>query len=216
MSNLAPQLLAIAAGLTWGLLAPSAFAAPEEELHPICDNQELLSAMRTINQACTEVTCDFKSLKGGLHKIDKATLLAVMKSQKLYGVYVFFKTGRSSLNRNDVFDWKTKEDQLRSLRGVEYGDKGVVFVLGRASTIGGNKSINRELAKERARNVLKYLKKIGVPCKRFKAAWFGQEILYLNESDTAQINAHPKDYRSNLAILNQSAHVFVYPCRPLL
>ena len=205
-----------------GLLVSAALTAPidqgvafaEQRRLAVCENPELLRAIRTIDAACSKEKCNFDDLKRLENEVDKRTLLAVMRNPDLYSVYLFYPTGQ--VTPESVLDWQTKQVQLKALKNLSNASEAVVYVIGRASAKGKN-ALNERLARLRAQGILRYLKEeIKIDCHEFHAAWFGEDILYLTMSDASLVVAPPQDYRNREDILNQSAHVFIFPCKSKL
>lgn len=188
----------------------AAFADQSKGEQTVCRNGELLRAIRTIEAACADLTCDFEKLKELNSAIDRGTLMAVLRNPYLFPVHLFFPMGKTSTA--DILNWNTtKRDQLDSLKSIDRDS--VVYVIGRASKKGGS-ALNRILSRERVKSVLKYLKEtLRVDCHEFHGAWFGDETLYLTQSDASMLNIPALDYRNDVGILNQSVQIFVFPCR---
>jgi len=181
----------------------------------VCTNPELLKAIRIIDRACNEISCDFSTLRELNQQIDKGLLLQAFRNPELQSVHIFFPINKAKLD--DAFDWRsTKRDQIASLKYISEPDRAVVYVLGRASTV-GNRDLNVRLSRERMRNVLNFLKNgLGIRCHAFHGGWFGQEIQQLSLSDARMLNIEPLDFRNDSLVLNQSVHIFVFPCAELL
>lgn len=201
------------------LLSTIAFFAGRSEMYPydpppVCGNRELRRAIRTINDACADITCDFSKLHE-LEDIDKGKLLAALRNPYLRPVHLFFPKGQTQLG--DIFDWRTtKKAQLDSIKLLDDPQNSVVFVIGRAS-VTGNHDTNVALSRERMLSVMKYVKDVlQVKCHKFKGGWLGKEYLQLSRSDAALLNLEPRDYRGDELVLNQAVHVFVFPCPEVL
>lgn len=181
----------------------------------VCENADLRQAIRIIERACTDLSCDFGKLRELDSRVDKPTLLAALRDPYLAPVHLFFPANESSVY--GAFDWSTiKKSQVDSLAHLNDPENAVVFVLGRASQTGDYEH-NKRLSRERMQSVLKYLKEdLRIRCSRFRGAWFGKEILQLARSDARHLNLEPDDYRQDELILNQAVHVFVFPCGDLL
>jgi hypothetical protein len=181
----------------------------------VCTNVELVKAIRIIDGACTDLSCDFTKLKELDARVDKSTLLAALRDPFLQPVHIFFPRGKSDLDQ--AFDWRTKkEDQLKSIKFINDPANSIVYVIGRASTT-GSRDTNITLSRERMRVVMNYIKyTLGVKCHAFHGGWLGREILQLNESDARLLNLEPDDFREDWLVLNQSVHVFVFPCADVL
>lgn len=187
----------------------------EAMLPDVCQDATLLKAIRIIDRACPKTSdCNFDDLKELNRSVRKETLLSTLRNPYLKPVHLFFPANHSRIE--DSFDWlTTKEAQLNSLAESDMSTS-VVFVLGRAS-ITGNKAHNERLSKDRMTSVYTHLEKIlGDRCSGFRGAWFGNEILYLNESDGAFLGLALNDWRKDPLILNQAVHVFVFPCSRLV
>src|SRR5207244_252462 len=79
----------------------------------ICDNAELLRAVRVIDNACSVEFCDPHKLRE-IEDVPRADLLRALRDPSLMPVHIFFPSGKTRLN--DAFDWETiKEDQLRTI-----------------------------------------------------------------------------------------------------
>jgi hypothetical protein len=181
----------------------------------VCSSGSLVQAIRIIDNACNEISCDFASLRQLNTTIEKGALLAAFQNPDLHSVHIFFPINRTRLN--EAFDWQTtKRDQLATLKYIPDPGQSVVYVLGRASAV-GDRDRNVALSRERMRNVLEFLKReLGVQCHAFHGGWFGDEIQQLTPSDAHLLNIEPLDYRNDRLILNQSVHIFVFPCADLL
>jgi hypothetical protein len=181
---------------------------------PVCANVELRRAIRSINDACTDITCDFSKLRE-LDDIDKGKLLAALRNPYLRPVHLFFPKGQTQLS--DAFDWRTtKKDQLDSIKYIDDPDNTIVFVIGRASAT-GNRDVNIRLSRERMLSVMDYVRNhLQVKCHKFKGGWLGKDYLQLSRSDATLLNVESRDYREDELILNQAVHVFVFPCRDVL
>jgi outer membrane protein OmpA-like peptidoglycan-associated protein len=181
---------------------------------PVCDNVELRRAIRTIYDACNDITCDFSKLQE-LEDIDKSKLLAALRNPYLRPVHLFFPSGRTQLQ--ETFDWRTtKQAQLDSVKLLDDPENTIVFVIGRAS-VTGNRDLNIRLSRERMLSVMDYLKnKLQVRCHKFKGGWLGKEYLQLTPSDATVLNLNGRDYRDDELVLNQAVHVFVFPCKDVL
>jgi hypothetical protein len=181
---------------------------------PVCDNQELRRAIRSIYDACNDITCDFSKLRE-IEDIPKGKLLAALNNPYLRPVHLFFPSGHTQLN--DAFDWRTtKKDQLDTIKLLDDPDNTVVFVIGRASTT-GDRDVNIRLSRERMLSVMHYIQfELRVRCHKFKGGWLGKEYLQLSRSDAALLNVESRDYRNDELVLNQAVHVFVFPCRDAL
>ena len=176
----------------------------------ICDNTDLLQAVRIIDNACSKEFCDPKKL-GEIENVNRGDLLRALRDPYLMPVHIFFPSGKTRLN--EAFDWETtKEDQLRTISNLNNPDETVIFIIGYASQT-GNEGLNVGLSRDRMYAVYFYLKSVlGVKCKYIKGAWVGKTILQLQESDAALLGLNPRDYRKDPLVLNQAVHVFIYPC----
>ncbi len=182
----------------------------------ICLNRELLEVIRTIDDACPKARgCNFLVLEELDDGVKKEHLLNALRNPWLQAVHLFFPANHAKVG--DAFDWGTvKRTQLASIKALDRPENAVVYVLGRAS-ITGNIDHNRTLSRDRMRNVMNYMKHdLGVNCSGFRGAWFGKEVLQLDLSDAQMLNVASSDYRSDPLVLNQSVHVFMYPCGDLL
>jgi hypothetical protein len=189
------------------------YTPPQEfSLPPVCNNQELIKAVRIIDNACDQVDCDFRELAQLDRNVDKASLLAALTNRDLSPVHLFFPEGKFALQ--DAFDWDTtKRAHLDRLRYIDRPEDVVVFVLGRAS-VTGDPMANRDLSWKRMRGVLTHIKSLlQNRCRHFKGAWFGEEILYLEPEDASLLGLRDHEWRNSQLVLNQAVHVFVFPCR---
>jgi hypothetical protein len=185
-------------------------------LPAICRNKYLLQAVREVDRACTDVSCDFTRLNA-IENIPRADLLTALRDANLLPVHIFFPVRESRLE--SAFDWRTtKRDQLETLRAASR-QGGKIFLLGKASVTGApgvkGDEYNRQLSIARMEGVRNYLKALGIQCE-YKGGFFGREIFQLNKSDARLLNVEPTDFRNDPLILNQAVHVFVYPCPELL
>ncbi len=206
-------------GLRVAIIAVLVFLAGRAEIYsyerpPVCDNRELRRAMRSIYDACNDVTCDFSKLRE-LQDIDKSKLLAALSNPYLRPVHLFFPSGRTALEES--FDWRTtKKDQLDAIRFIDDPANTIVFVVGRASAT-GDRDMNIRISRERMISVLDYIEnRLNVRCHKFKGGWLGKEYLQLSRSDAAYLHLESRDYRNDELVLNQAVHVFVFPCRDVL
>ena len=198
----------------WSPARAQASDAPKDARPMICKSHELLAYMRKIKQACNDITCDFKKLKEIDENVDKPTLLAALRSPYLHPVHIFFPVGKTALNT--AFDWNsTKRSQLGSLKTLEDPQNSVIFVLGQASAKGSH-DLNINLSEQRMQSVMSYLTEIGVQCKKIHGAFLGREIFQLSASDASFLYIPADDFREDPFVLNQSVHLFVFPCADLL
>jgi outer membrane protein OmpA-like peptidoglycan-associated protein len=176
----------------------------------ICQNVDLLNAVRIIDSACTPQFCDPAKLKE-LENVTRSDLLRALRDPQLMPVHIFFPAGKRKLT--DAFDWATiKEDQLRTISDLNDPEHTTIFIIGYASKT-GDEAMNVGLSRDRMYAVYFYLKNVlKVKCKLIKGAWVGKTVLQLHESDAQILNLVARDYRSDPLILNQSVHVFIYPC----
>lgn len=180
----------------------------------VCTNEALREAIRIIERACDEITCKVSTLRELDTRVPKEALLSAFEERELKSVHVFFPMNIFKLEES--FDWNTtKKSQLGTLAYLSDPDNSVIFILGRASIV-GDPDYNQRLSRERMRGVMEYLKSLGVRCHSFRGAWFGREILQLTKSDAELVRIERRDYRDDPLILNQSVHVFVFPCADLL
>ena len=176
----------------------------------ICDNIELLRAVRIIDSACTPSFCDVSKLRQ-LEGIEKSDLLRALSDPTLSPRHIFFPSGKTKLS--EAFDWQTiKKSQIDSIADITDPDNAVVFIIGYASAKGSVET-NLRLSRERMYGVWDYLANVRhLRCKLIKGAWVGKTTLQLDKSDTTLFNLYPRDYRDDSLILNQAVHVFIYPC----
>lgn len=183
---------------------------------PVCSNEHLLKAIRIIEEACTSAVCDFEQLRKLDNEVDRAGFLTALSNPYLRPVHIFFPPNEFRLPQ--AFDWQsTKRDQMHTLLSIDNPDQAVVFIIGSASVTGrpgapGNEH-NRRLSFSRMEGVWRYLKdELKIQCREFRAGWLGREVLQLKKSDAAFLNISEQDYRDDELVLNQSVHVFVFPC----
>lgn len=192
--------------------------APATELladdPPVCSNRALRRAIRTINDACTDISCNFDKLKE-LENIDKASLLDSLRNPYLRPVHLFFPANKTRLD--DAFDWRTtKKAQLDGIRLMDDPENSIVFVIGRAS-VTGDRDHNIKLSRARMMSVMDYVKyELRVPCHEFKGGFLGKEYLQMSLSDAGHLYINELDFRKDELILNQAVHVFVFPCKDKL
>jgi hypothetical protein len=204
-----------AKGTSFGILVGLIWIAWSQNLYAqeprVCSNRALIEAIRIIERACTEFACDFDQLRSLDTRVDKPSLLAALRESDLKPVHLFFPINEDTVTK--TFDWPTiKKAQLESIQYASGLHDSMVFVVGRASTI-GDIDYNRRLSIRRTQGVLRYLKEdLGIKCRSFHGGYLGEEILQLNSSDARLLNLEPRDYRQDAAILNQSVHVFIFPC----
>lgn len=181
----------------------------------VCSNQELSKAIRVIRAACNDVTCNPQLLKEIDTGVDKSTLLFALRSPHLLPVHIFFPIGETELSK--AFDWPTiKKEQLDTIRFLENPGNTLIFILGRASTV-GNFDKNVLISQRRAESVKSYIQNnLKVNCKAFHGAWLGETIFQWDISDAAFMNIPTRDYRASEMVLNQSVHVFAFPCANLI
>ena len=191
--------------------------SPNSMVRPrVCSNLELIKAIRIIDRACNKLsTCDFATLRELDKHVNKSALLQAFRTPELQSVHIFFPRREVDLKRS--FDWNTvKKDQLDTIKFLENPDNAVVFVLGRAS-ITGDFELNKRLSRERMRSVMSYLQEeLHVRCHSFHGGWLGKEIQQWSMSDSDFLKINHRDFRNDELILNQSVHVFVFPCADLL
>lgn len=176
----------------------------------ICDNIDILRAVRIIDEACQESFCDSSKLHE-LEYIKKSDLLRALSDPSLSPRHIFFPKGKTSLN--DAFDWNTiKKSQLDSIADDTDPEHSVLFIIGYASRTGSVET-NIRLSRERMLSVYHYLlDERHVRCKTIKGAWVGKTTLQLDQSDANLFSLYPRDYREDDLVLNQAVHVFIYPC----
>ncbi|HVT61810.1 MAG TPA: hypothetical protein VHR45_25860 [Thermoanaerobaculia bacterium] len=181
----------------------------------VCSNDELIKAIRIIDRACEKLTCDFATLRELDRRVNKSALLQAFRSPELQSIHLFFP--RNEVDVKHSFDWGTiKREQLDTVKYINNPRDAVVFVLGRAS-ITGNFDINKRLSRERMKSVMGYLEEeLHVKCHAFHGGWLGKEIQQWSMSDANFLNINHQDFRNDELILNQSVHVFVFPCATLL
>lgn len=182
----------------------------------ICHNKELLEAMRIINRACSQEGCSVEALKElNSTSVNKEKLMGALRNPYLFPVHIFFPANKTDLS--EAYDWEiAKKNQLATISYLQAPSDSVIYVIGRASTL-GNRKFNQKLSQMRTRSVLDYLQnKLKIKCGGFQAAWLGQDALQLSASDANTLNLNSKDYRNSMQILNQSVELFVFPCKSLL
>ena len=181
----------------------------------ICSNTALRDAIRIIQHACTETNCNFDALMALDRQVDKGALLAAFRDSDLKPVHIFFPLNEDRIEKS--FDWKvSKKSQLDTIRYLSEPKRAAIFVIGRASTIGRPDS-NRRLSIRRMQSILKYLKKdLKIDCETFYGGYLGAEIFQLRLTDARALNIEPTDFRNDEYILNQSVHIFVFPCGEML
>jgi outer membrane protein OmpA-like peptidoglycan-associated protein len=189
---------------------------PNSMVRPrVCSNLELIKAIRIIDRACNKLTCDFATLRELDKRVNKSALLQAFRTSDIQSVHIFFPQNEVELKRS--FDWATvKKDQLDTIKFIDNPSNAVVFVLGRASTT-GDFELNKRLSRERLRSVMSYLEtELHVRCHSFHGGWLGKEIQQWSMSDADFLKINHRDFRNDDLILNQSVHVFVFPCADLL
>lgn len=204
--------LVLAAGANRNTAGQSTRRSESGRTRPdVCSNHELIKAIQIIDQACDEISCDFATLRQLDRQIEKGALLAAFRNPDLQSIHIFFPMNEADVKRS--FDWNTgKRDQLATAKYMNDPDNSIVYVLGRASAV-GDLDVNVRLSRERMRSVMKYLKNdLGVRCHAFHGGWFGREIQQLSLSDARMLNIEPRDFRDDPLILNQSVHLFIFPC----
>lgn len=176
----------------------------------ICENADLLNAVRIIDGACSAEFCDAQKLRE-IENVNRGDLLRALRDPFLMPVHIFFPANKTRLN--EAFDWETiKQDQLRTISSLNDPKETVIFIIGYASST-GEEGMNVRLSRDRMYGVYFYLKNVlGVKCRYIKGAWVGKTILQLHESDAPLLGLSPRDYRDDPLILNQAVHVFIYPC----
>lgn len=190
------------------LLTGSAIAAQTRP--SICANSALKEAVKIILEACSQYECNPLILRKLDTNLDKASVLVALRSLELSPVHIFFPRSVSSIDES--FDWETsKKNHLRTLRGLNL-PAASVFVIGQASSLGSS-DYNWHLSRARMQSVLDYISDEVMPgCGAYHHAFLGEDIFQLSLSDASFIGLQPEDYRGDEYILNQSVHVFVYPC----
>jgi hypothetical protein len=209
-----------------GLLAPALTAggaAPEPGWPRICKQSALVAAIRIIDNACEDLkNCDHRKLEKLNTDVDKPMLLAALRNQYLQPLHVFFGRGVSDIKQS--VNWNGgKKTQVDSLKFLGDPDGSVVYIIGQASTVPPrNANINPHqynftLSQDRMFSVMQYLEKeLGVKCAGFRGGWLGDDIFQLDKSDAATLGIEPSEYGSDKDNLNQSVHIFVFPCASLL
>ena len=198
---------AVLAALTSLLISTSGTG---QDTPGICNNVDMLRAVRIIDQACRDSFCDSTKLHE-IEGIQKSDLLRALSDPSLSPRHIFFPSGKTALK--DSFDWGTiKRSQLDSIADISNPNQAVVFIIGYAS-ITGSAAKNVRLSRERMESVYDYLQNVRhVRCRKIKGAWVGNTTLQLDKSDATLFNLFPRDYRNDNLILNQAVHVFIYPC----
>jgi len=187
---------------------------PERGWPNVCRNPELLRAIAVIESACRTSGCDVSKLTQ-LDTLNKPTLLLALRNPNLMPVHLFFPNNKSDVR--DTFDWyTTKRDQLATLKYTSDPSNAIIFVIAHTSR-SGSRERNYALSRDRVTSVVKYLQNnLGVRSRSFRAAWLGEDVFNLSETDARLLEIEPRDYRRDDRILNQSVHIFVYPCADLL
>jgi hypothetical protein len=200
------------------LLAISCLAQagePERGWPRVCRNVELLKAIRIIDSACGAMTCDATTLRKLDSEVDRSSLLAAIRDPNLTPVHLFFPIGITEVRH--TFDWNSrKRDELATLKYMTDPGNAIVFVLAETSVVGSSE-VNQRLSRERMASTIKYLQDVlKVRCHLFRGGWLGESTLQLSEHDASILGIDPADYRHDSFVLNQSVHVFVYPCANLI
>lgn len=183
----------------------------------VCENRELLDALRIVNSACSEDLCNFSKLAELDSVVDREQFLIALSNPYLRAVHIFFPSNEYELFK--AFDWwSIKRGQMSTLRSIDNPERAAVFIIGSASVTGAlgdqGDDHNRRLSYSRMRGVLDYLRdELKIPCRDFRVGWLGREVLQLSASDATFLHVNPRDYRSDDYVLNQSVHVFVFPCK---
>lgn len=176
----------------------------------VCENQALRRAIRVIASACHDLSgCDFDSLKQ-IDQISRPELLAALRDPNVYPVHIFFEANVSDVTRSR--DWKTKKDHLAAYSYITGLEDGIVVVIGQASRT-GSFDLNVRLSRERMQGVLLFLRdQLKIKCRSIKGGYVGSEIFQLSSVDASALRLLPEEFRNDPDVLNQSVHVFVYPC----
>ena len=177
----------------------------------VCDNRPLVEALRVLHRACTAITCDFSTLHVLGDSRYRDALLAAFANGALNTVHVFFPENRWELR--ECFDWEArKRSQLDTFEHLNNAEESTVYLIGRSSTTGSIEH-NRHLSAARIQSVYNYLRyELQIPCRDFRGAWLGEEILPFTTADAAFLGLEPLEYRGDELVLNQAVHVFAVPC----
>ncbi len=198
------------------LLLPMALSAPASA-QEVCTNPRLLEFFKVIGSACKDHSCDVSVMAEIDQRIERKDLLGALRNASLSAVHLFYPSGRHSLV--EAFDWSTiKREQIDSIDAALSfpHENAIVYVIGKAS-VTGDPELNIRLSRDRARGVVKYMQEnVSNRFHHYHTAWAGAESLQMNVSDARLLNLEPQDYRNDPLILNQSVHVFIYPCVDVL
>lgn len=197
------------------LPATSALTQDAEERPEICRNATLLNAVRIIDEACSPRGCDASIFEGLDTEIDRATFLAALRNPLLSTVHVFFQTDRYELD--DIFDWnERKNSQIKSALYFNDPENTVLFIVGKASAP-GSEEYNFSLSRRRAESVHQFvLQEMDVRSREVMVGFLGEQAAQLNEEEANMLGVPRAAYRGSEQILNQSVHVFAYPCADLI
>jgi hypothetical protein len=176
----------------------------------ICGDSSLAHAVQIIASACSELVCDPAKMRQ-LDDIDRTSLLTALRNPYLMPVHIFFPPAKTRLT--EALDWQsTKEDQLKTITYLNAPDKTFVFVIGTMSGTGDDAG-ERQLARARTLSVSYYLRDVlHIRCRQVKGGWLPSSVLRLTDADASFLSIARRDYRADSAVLNQSVHVFTYPC----
>lgn len=185
-------------------------ASASAQIPAVCSNDRLIRTLRVLHRACTPLGCDFHELRVLDDSRYRDAILAALGNAELNPVHVFFPDNVSDVRR--CFDWRrTKQSQLNTFQYLNRLSDATIYLIGRASRTGSDRH-NRSLSAERMASVKAYLETMNIPCREFRGAWMGREILQFTESDAAYLRIPATDYRENRLVLNQAVHVFAIPC----
>ncbi len=195
------------------LLAPGPGLGQADPGRPaICSDQNLKRAVQIVHEGCMQSECDFQKLKKMEVTVDKTAFVAVFRDPYLRSLRIFFPINKFEIG--EAFDWKsTKKQQVDAFQFYTPGRNDLIFVIGSASDIGAT-AHNRDLSARRMESVLDYLKnELSIQCNGcFHQGFLGEEVMQLSLDDAQLLNVDRTSYRNDKHILNQSVHVFVYPC----
>ncbi len=176
----------------------------------VCNNEPLKRAVSIVAGACSELSgCNFEALRE-IDRINRPALLAALRDPAVLPVHVFYDMNVSDLTRS--IGWSAKRDILGTYEYLTGIERATLFVLGQASDI-GDFDTNVRLSRERMQGVLLYLRDVlKIKCVAIKGGYLGAKIFKLTPSDASALNIDPTEYRGDPNVLNQSVHVFVFPC----
>ncbi len=196
------------------LFCTAAIAGAASAVHgqpsPVCENEELLKALRILHRACGPLGCDLTTLNTLDDPRYRDALFAAFSNKDLNPVHIFYPDNVSDLTC--CFDWATKKKSQLGTFTYWNLKASTVYVMGNASTTGSDRQ-NTALSEQRMDGVRKYLRDdLAIACHDFRGAFMSNRVMQLDDRDAKFLQIAELDYRNSPLVLNQAVHVFAVPC----